>query len=37
MLLGETIVQRIYVPNVLLVCFASDVEKGVTICLGGLR
>lgn len=37
MLLGKTIVQRINVPNVLLVCLASDIEKGVAICLSGLR
>jgi hypothetical protein len=37
MLLGETTMQRMDVSDVLLVCLAGDVEKGVTICLGGMN
>ena len=37
MLLIEAVVQRMDVPNILLVCLAGDVEKRVTICLNGLN
>jgi len=37
MFLGETAMQRINVPDVLLVCLAGDVKKGVTICLNDLN
>lgn len=36
MLLGETAMQRMDVSDVLLVCLAGDVEKGVKIGLNGL-
>jgi hypothetical protein len=37
MLLVEAAVQRLDVSNVLLVCFAGDVEKRITIRLNGLN
>ena len=37
MLLGETTMQRMDVSDVLLVCLAGDVEKGVTICLDAMN
>ena len=37
MLLIEAVVQRMDVPNILLVCLAGDVEKRVTIRLNDLN
>ena len=36
MLLGEAAMQRMNVSDVLLICLAGDIEKGITICLEGL-